>query len=43
VVIVEEFVEGEDLRLVVIDFKVVAAAVRRPARWSATAAHTSAI
>lgn len=31
-VIVEEFFEGEDLRLVVIDYKVVAAALRRPAR-----------
>ncbi|WP_420392550.1 N-acetylglutaminylglutamine synthetase [Acuticoccus sp.] len=31
-VLVEEFVEGDDLRLVVIDHRVVAAAVRRPAR-----------
>jgi GNAT-family acetyltransferase (TIGR03103 family) len=31
-VILEEFVEGEDLRIVVIDFKVVAAAIRRPAQ-----------
>jgi GNAT-family acetyltransferase (TIGR03103 family) len=30
-VLVEEFVEGEDLRVVVIDHEVVAAAVRRPA------------
>lgn len=30
-VLVEEFVEGNDLRLVVIDFKVVAAAIRKPA------------
>ncbi|SHM63384.1 N-acetylglutaminylglutamine synthetase [Roseibium suaedae] len=30
-VLVEEFVEGDDLRLVVIDFKVVAAAIRKPA------------
>ncbi|MCS0502190.1 N-acetylglutaminylglutamine synthetase [Ancylobacter mangrovi] len=30
-VLVEECVEGEDLRLVVINFKVVAAAIRRPA------------
>jgi GNAT-family acetyltransferase (TIGR03103 family) len=30
-VVVEEMVEGEDLRLIVIDFKLVAAAVRRPA------------
>jgi GNAT-family acetyltransferase (TIGR03103 family) len=31
-VLVEEYFEGEDLRLVVIDYKVVAAALRRPAR-----------
>lgn len=31
-VILEEYFAGEDLRLVVIDYKVVAAAVRRPAR-----------
>ena len=31
-VVVEEYFEGEDLRLVVIDFRVVAAAIRRPAR-----------
>ncbi|HKI63989.1 MAG TPA: N-acetylglutaminylglutamine synthetase [Burkholderiales bacterium] len=31
-VLVEQCVQGEDLRLVVIDFKVVAAALRRPAR-----------
>lgn len=31
-VLVEEQVQGEDLRIVVIDFKVVAAAVRRPPR-----------
>ncbi|TVQ59835.1 MAG: N-acetylglutaminylglutamine synthetase, partial [Rhodobacteraceae bacterium] len=31
-VVVEECFEGEDLRLIVIDYKVVAAAVRRPAR-----------
>ncbi|MCB1519277.1 MAG: N-acetylglutaminylglutamine synthetase [Hyphomicrobiaceae bacterium] len=31
-VIIEEHFDGEDLRLVVIDYKVVAAAVRRPAR-----------
>lgn len=29
-VIIEEYFEGEDLRIIVIDFKVVAAAVRRP-------------
>jgi len=31
-VIVEEFVEGEDLRLIVIDFKLVAGAIRKPAQ-----------
>jgi GNAT-family acetyltransferase (TIGR03103 family) len=31
-VLVEQYVEGEDLRLIVIDYRVVAAAVRRPAR-----------
>ena len=31
-VLVETCVQGEDLRLVVIDYKVVAAALRRPAR-----------
>jgi GNAT-family acetyltransferase (TIGR03103 family) len=31
-VVVEECFEGEDLRLVVIDYRVVAAAIRRPAR-----------
>ncbi|WP_432807398.1 N-acetylglutaminylglutamine synthetase [Rhodoligotrophos ferricapiens] len=30
-VVIEEFVEGQDLRLVVIDYKLVAAAIRRPA------------
>ncbi|WP_240193288.1 N-acetylglutaminylglutamine synthetase [Desulfobulbus alkaliphilus] len=30
-VILEEFVQGEDLRIIVIDYKVVAAAVRKPA------------
>lgn len=29
-VLIEEFIEGDDLRVIVIDFKVVAAAVRRP-------------
>ncbi len=33
-VLLEEYFEGEDLRLIVIDYKVVAAAVRRPARIS---------
>lgn len=31
-VLVEEYVQGEDLRLIVIDFRLVAAAVRRPPR-----------
>lgn len=31
-VVIEEFVEGQDLRIIVIDNKVVAAAVRRPAQ-----------
>jgi GNAT-family acetyltransferase (TIGR03103 family) len=31
-VVVEERIEGEDLRLIVIDYRLVAAAVRRPAR-----------
>ncbi len=31
-VLMEEFVEGDDLRIIVIDYKVVAAAIRRPAR-----------
>ena len=31
-VLIEEFASGEDLRLVVIDFRVVAAAIRRPPR-----------
>ena len=31
-VLIEEYVQGEDLRLIVIDFRVVAAALRRPPR-----------
>jgi len=38
-VILEEFVEGEDLRIVVIDFEVVAAAVRRPPQVVGTGQH----
>lgn len=38
-VILEEYVRGEDLRVVVIDFQVVAAAVRRPARVIGTGQH----
>ena len=37
-VLLEACFDGEDLRLVVIDYSVVAAAIRRPARSSATAA-----
>ncbi|MTW21159.1 N-acetylglutaminylglutamine synthetase [Allochromatium palmeri] len=40
VVILEEFVEGDDLRIVVIDFKVVAAAIRRPAQVVGTGCHS---
>ncbi|MBI1368873.1 MAG: N-acetylglutaminylglutamine synthetase [Planctomycetes bacterium] len=39
-VLLEQFVEGEDLRVVVIGEKVVAAAVRRPAQIVGTGKHT---
>ena len=39
-VIIEELVEGFDLRIIVIDFKVVAGAVRRPATITGTSQHT---
>jgi GNAT-family acetyltransferase (TIGR03103 family) len=39
-VLLEEYVEGHDLRIVVIDFKVVAAAIRRPAQVIGTGRHT---
>ena len=39
-VIIEELVEGHDLRIIVIDFKVVAAAVRRPATIAGTGQHS---
>ncbi|ACL55187.1 N-acetylglutaminylglutamine synthetase [Methylobacterium nodulans] len=39
-VLLEEFVEGEDLRVIVIDFKVVAAAIRRPAQVVGTGRHS---
>ncbi len=39
-VILEEFVEGEDLRVIVIDYEVVAAAVRRPPVLTGTGRHT---
>jgi GNAT-family acetyltransferase (TIGR03103 family) len=38
-VLLEQFVSGEDLRLIVIDFKIVAAAVRRPAQVIGTGQH----
>jgi GNAT-family acetyltransferase (TIGR03103 family) len=41
-VVLEEFVEGEDLRVIVIDSKVVAAAIRRPAAVQGTGRHTIA-
>lgn len=39
-VLLEEYVQGDDLRVVVIDFKVVAAAIRRPAAVVGTGRHT---
>lgn len=39
-VLIEELVEGEDLRIVVIGFEVVAAAVRRPAEITGDGVHT---
>ena len=39
-VLMEEYVEGEDLRLIVIDGRVVAAAVRRPPVITGTGRHT---
>ncbi len=39
-VILEEYVEGEDLRIVVIDFQVAAAAIRRPAHVVGTGQHS---
>lgn len=39
-ILLEEFCEGEDLRILVIDGKVVAAAVRRPAAVIGTGQHT---
>ncbi len=39
-VILEQMVQGEDLRIVVIDFQVVAAAVRRPPEITGDAQHT---
>ncbi|SMF16252.1 GNAT-family acetyltransferase TIGR03103 [Tistlia consotensis] len=39
-VLMEEYVKGEDLRIIVIDYKVVAAAIRRPAEVTGTGKHT---
>ncbi len=39
-VLLEEFVEGQDLRVIVIGFEVVAAAVRQPAAITGTGRHT---
>jgi D-alanine-D-alanine ligase and related ATP-grasp enzymes len=41
-VLIEQRAAGDDLRLVVIDHKVVAAALRRPAEVSGTGHHTVA-
>jgi GNAT-family acetyltransferase (TIGR03103 family) len=38
--LLEAYVEGQDLRIVVIDYKVVAAAIRRPAEITGTGEHT---
>lgn len=40
-VVIEQFVDGTDLRVVLIDFEVVAAAVRRPASVVGTGRHTA--
>lgn len=42
VVLLEQFCQGQDLRIIVIDYKVVAAAVRRPAEITGTGQHTIA-
>lgn len=39
-VLLEEFVPGQDLRIIVIDYRVVAAAVRRPPRVRGSGQHT---
>ncbi|GMU20142.1 MAG: GNAT family N-acetyltransferase [Phycisphaerae bacterium] len=41
-VVMEEFVEGQDLRIIVINYELVAAAVRRPAHVVGTGQHTVA-
>ena len=39
-VIIENYIQGQDLRIIIIDFRVVAAAVRRPAGIVGTGRHT---
>lgn len=39
-VLIEEYIQGEDLRVIVIDHKVVAAAVRKPPAITGTGSHT---
>ena len=39
-VLIEEYIQGDDLRVIVIDHKVVAAAVRRPPAITGTGSHT---
>lgn len=41
-VLIEEYIQGEDLRVIVIDHKVVAAAVRKPPAITGTGTHTIA-
>jgi GNAT-family acetyltransferase (TIGR03103 family) len=41
-VLLEQYVEGHDLRVIVIDYKVVAAAIRRPAQVIGTGEHSVA-
>ncbi|MBT3178855.1 MAG: N-acetylglutaminylglutamine synthetase [Desulfobacula sp.] len=40
VVLIEEYIPGEDLRIIVIDHKVIAAAVRKPPSITGTGSHT---
>lgn len=39
-VLLEQFFQGDDLRIIVIDYRVVAAAIRRPAEVTGTGEHT---
>jgi GNAT-family acetyltransferase (TIGR03103 family) len=41
-VLLEQFFQGDDLRIIVIDYRVVAAAIRRPAEVTGTGEHTVA-